>query len=161
MSSNRIPSPDEARASLDDIAASRSAAVNATRRPAWLDGVLAAGTGAALGIIKIGGWGAIAGGIVVLLVVGVVHVVLDRRLVRHRGRILDERSIGAQAATFLPMYFVVFATTLFQPDGDWQPWYSIGVGLVVALAGYVYLRVIDRYQARRLAAGDYHRHDLL
>ncbi len=161
MSTNRIPSPDEARASLDDIAASRSAAVNMTRRPAWLDGVLAAGTGMALGIIAIGGWAAIAGGIVVLLVVGVVHVVLERRLVRHRGRILDGRAIGAQAATFLPMYVVVFATSLFRPDDDWQPWYSIGIGLIVALAGFAYLRVSDRYQARRLAAGDYGRYDLL
>lgn len=161
MSSNRIPGPDEARASLDDIVASRSAAVLMTRRPAWLDCMLAAGTGAALGIIAIGGWAAIAGGVMVLLVVGAVHLVLARRLVRHRGRILDERAIGAQAATFLPMYLIVFAAGLFRPDGDWQPWYSIGVGLVVALAGYVYLRVSDRYQTRRLAAGDYGRYDLL
>ena len=127
----------------------------------WLDGSYATAAGIALGVAAFGGWPAIATGMGFLLAVTVAFAVLDRIFVRRRGKILDERAVGAHAARFFPMYFVVFAAGVFNPGPEWQPWYSIGVGIVVAVAGFAYLRLDDRYQTRRLAAGDYERYDLL
>jgi protein-S-isoprenylcysteine O-methyltransferase Ste14 len=121
----------------------------------------AVAAGIALGVATIGGWPAIAAGMGLLCAVSVVYAVLDRRIACRRGKILDERALGAHAARFFPMYFIVFAAAMFHPGDDWQPWYSIGVGTIVALSGFVYLRLEDRYQARRLTAGDYDRYDLL
>ena len=51
--------------------------------------------------------------------------------------------------------------TQVRPAEDWQPWFSIGAGVLVAGTGLAYLRLEQRYQARRLASGDYGRYDLL
>ncbi len=162
MNAHQVPTPDEARASLDETAVSRRAAVTVTRRPVWLDSVFAAGFGIALGVAVSGGWTRIALGMAILVAVSGLFAVLDRPFGgRRRGKILDERAVGAHAVRFLPMYTIVFVASQFRPGDDWQPWYSIGVGLVVALAGFVYVRLDGRYQARRLAAGDYDRYDLL
>ncbi len=161
MDANQLPTPDEARARLDEVAATRRAAVETTRRPAWLDAAFASATGISLAVAAIGGWPAIGAGLALLLVVCGGFVVLDRRWERRRGRILDERALGAHALKFFPMYFIVFTAGLIRPGDDWQPWYSIGVGVVAALAGFAWLRLDDRYQTRRLAAGDYDRYDLL
>lgn len=161
MDAHRLPTSEEARASLDEVVASRQAAVEVARRPVWLDVSYAVAAGIALGVATTGGWPAIAAGMGLLCAVIVVYAVMGRRLERRRGQILDERAIGARAAKFFPMYFIVFAAAMFHPGEDWQPWYSIGVGTIVALAGVVYLRLEDRYQARRLTAGDYDRYDLM
>ena len=162
MNAHQVPTPDEARASLDEVAGSRRAAVTVTRRPVWLDSVFAAGFGIALGVAVSGGWTRIALGMAILVAVSGLFAVLVRRFGgRRRGKILDERAVGAHAAKFFPMYLIVFVAGQLRPGDDWQPWYSISVGLVVALAGFVYLRLDGRYQARRLAAGDHDRYDLL
>lgn len=138
MNAQRFPTPDEARASLDQIAMSRRATVTVTRRPVWLDSMFAGGVGIASGVAVSGGWSMIGVGMLILVAVGGVFTVLDRRFSgRRRGKILDQRALGAHAARFIPMYTIVFVASQFRPGDDWQPWSSIGVGLVVALAGFV------------------------
>ena len=161
MTENPLPSSEEARTSLDQVAASRRAAVAASRRPVRLDASFAAATGIALGVAAIGGWPAIGVGRALLLAAGGVFAAIEHRRGRRRGRILDERALGAQVLRFFPLYFIWFVTGSFRPGDAWRPWYSIGVGIVVALTAFAFLRLDDRYQTRRLAAGDYDRYDLL
>lgn len=160
MNAGQHPSADEARVSLEAAASARRAVAAATRRPMWLDAALAVASGVGLAIAGIGGWPAIAAGLTLVVVAGTLFTVIERRSGRHRGRVMDERALGAHAARFFPMYGVIAAANLLRPDG-WQPWYSIAVAVVVTVAAFVYLRLDGRYQARRLAAGDYGRYDLL
>lgn len=60
-----------------------------------------------------------------------------------------------------PAVRVHFAMGQIDAPADWQPWPSLGKGLIAAVGGYVWLRWEDSHRVRRLAAGDYGRYDLL
>ncbi len=158
MDPNHYPTQDEAQASLDQIAESRRAAAIATRRPAWIDVALATTVGAT---IALGTAGHLAVAAVVLLVGALVVTVTQRRHARGRGQLFDQRAIGARALRFAMLYAVLFVLVQFTPPEAWQPWYSLGVGLLTAVGSFAWLRWEDRYRIRRLTAGDYGRHDLL
>lgn len=80
--------------------------------------------------------------------------VLDARTKRRRGQITDGRAVAARlgwyAATLLVPMFV----------GQWViralnwPLRGVVFGAVMAVGGFVYLRLDERYQLRRFAEGD-------
>ena len=153
--------PDEARDSLERISAARRAAAELTRRPAWFHAVFATITGVGVGLTTLTGQPFQLSGIAIVVVGALLMAVVERGLTRRRGRILDERSVRSQPLRFFVPYLVVFGAILFRPETDWQPWYAIVAGALVALAGFAYLRWDERYQTRRLAAGDYDPYDLI
>lgn len=163
MAASRPPSPDEARASLDEVADSRRMAIAVTRRPGWLDAVTAVGQGVGIGVAAIGGWPAVLAGLALLAIVALASGIVGRRYQRRGKRIFDDRTLGVHLAGYLPLNIIVVigVAGYFRPGDGWQPWYSIGIGALVALAGFVLMRLEDRHQARRLAAGDYTRYDVL
>ena len=158
MDPSHYPTQDEAQASLDQITESRHAAAIATRRPVWIDAALATTVGATLGL---GTAGHLAVAAVVLVVGALLVTVTQRRHARGRGQLLDQRAIGARALRFALLYAVLFVLVQFTPSEAWQPWYSLGVGLLTAVGGFAWLRWEDRYRIRRLTAGDFGRYDLL
>jgi hypothetical protein len=84
----------------------------------------------------------------------------ERRWTRRRGRILDERTLG-HAIRYVPFYAALFLIGQIPVRGDWQPWFSIGGGLAATVLAFAYIRLDERYQIKRLAAGDFSRHDLV
>lgn len=161
MSATGQPGPDEARASLEQIAEARRAAAEVARQPAWFHAIFAATTGIGVGLATLRQPPLQVAGIAIIVVGGALLAVVEHRLKRRRGRILDERSIRSQPLRFFIPWLVVFGLTFIRPDAGWQPWYAIATGILVALAGFAYLRWDERYQTRRLAAGDYDRYDLI
>jgi len=158
MNEQPLPDPAQARASLDEAAESRRAAVRATSRPAGIDLGLAVVSGAGITLGLLGQWPAA----LIVVAVGCAAVaILQRRIVRRRGQILDQRSLGARGWRFALVYLVLFLLTMIEPPIAWQPWFAIGVGLVAAGGGFAWMRWDARYQNRRLASGDYDRYDLL
>ena len=138
MDAHEQPTPEEAQASLEQITASRTAAAQATRRPAWIDLGMSATAGAT---VALGTAGHRVAAITVLVVGSLVFAVALHLQARGRKQVLDLGQVEAPP--------------------DWQPWYSLGVGLIAAVGGYAWLRWEDRYRVRRLTAGDYDRYDLL
>lgn len=158
MDGHNLPTPDEARASLEQITASRTAAAEATQRPAWIDVGMSATAGATVTLGTAGYW---AAAIVVLVVGSLVVALATHRQARGRGQVLDQRAIGARGLRFTLLYAVLFVMGQIEVPADWQPWSSLVMGLIAAVGGYTWLRWEDRYRIRRLAAGDYGRYDLL
>lgn len=143
---------------LRQIARSRAVTAAATRRPVWID----AGMALVLGVTVALGLAGRTVAAVVVLVVGSVGVLWAQRVfVRRRGQVLDQRAIGARMWRFLLVYPLLVVLTMVEVPSGWQPWFALGAGLVVAVAGYAWLRWDDRYQADRLARGDYDRYDLV
>ena len=103
----------------------------------------------------------LVGGSVVAGIGSLAFALAHRAHTRRRGQILDERAIGARALRFFPLYLVLFVLLQVDPPESWQPWFALAVGVATAVGGFSWLRAEDRYQARRLAAGDYGRFDLL
>lgn len=161
MSGTGQPGPDEARASLEQIAEARRAAVEVTRQPAWFHAIFAATTGIGVGLATVHQPPFQIAGVAIIVIGGALLAVVEHHVKRRRGRILDERSVRSQPLRFFIPWLVVFGLTLVRPDTGWQPWYAIAAGVLVALAGFVYLRWDEDYQTRRLAAGDYDRYDLI
>lgn len=158
MNEQPLPDPTQARASLDEAEESRRAAVSATTRPAGIDLGLAVMSGAGIALGLLGQWLAA----LIILALGCTAVaILQRRILRRRGQILDQRSLGARGWRFALVYLVLFLLTMIEPPTDWQPWFAIGAGLVAATGGFAWLRWDAHYQNRRLANGDYDRYDLL
>ncbi len=93
MDGHNLPTPDEARASLEQITASRTAAAEATQRPAWIDVGMSATAGATVTLGTAGYW---AAAIVVLVVGSLVVALATHRQARGRGQVLDQRAIGAR-----------------------------------------------------------------
>lgn len=158
MDAQEQPTPEEARAILEQITASRTAAAEATRRPAWIDVGMSATAGATIALGTAGYW---VPAIVVLVVGSLGYALAMYRQSRGRGQVLDQRAIGARAVRFALLYAVLFVMGQVEAPADWQPWTSLGMGLIAAVGGYAWLRWEDRYRVRRLAAGDYGRYDLL
>lgn len=148
----------DAQAGLDNAAESRAAAVRYTRRPAGIDLALAGTSGAGVALVLAGHW---IVAMVVLALGCTAVVVVQRKLSRRRGQVLDQRALGARAWRFALVYLVLFVLTTIRPPSDWEPWFAIGAGLVTVAGGFAWLRWDDRYQGRRLARGDYDRYDLL
>lgn len=153
-------SSEQAEADLARVAAARVAVVTATRRPAWLDAIIAVGIGGLAGLFTTRtAWGMGAGA--ALFVLGVAAVLwLGRPYVRRRGRVVDGRAIGTQSVVNAITIGLFSAATALAPRPG-EAWYSIVTGLGLTLVTFVLIRWEDGYQARRLAAGDYHRYDLL
>ena len=158
MDVHKQPTPDEARASLEQITSSRKAAAEATRRPAWIDIGMSFAAGATIALGTAGYWVA---AIVVLVVGSLAFATAMHRLARGRGQVLDQRAIGARAVRFGLLYTVLFVLGQIDAPADWQPAYSLGLGLIATVGGFAWLRWEDSYRVRRLAAGDYGRYDLL
>ncbi len=158
MDADERPDRDAARASLEGIAASRRAAVDATRRPAWVDAGLASTAGVSLPAALLGHW---AIGLTILVAGSLALALAQRARTRRRGQVVDERALGARALRFFPLYLVLFVLLQVDPPASWQPWYALAVGVAAGVGGFAWLRWEDRYQARRLVAGDYGRFDLL
>lgn len=152
------PGPDEARADLEQITESRRAAAEATRRPRWVDAGLSTIVGMTIGL---GTAGHLAAGWVVLGAGAVAFTVVQQRRSRGRGRVSDQRALGARALRFALLYAVLFVLGQIRPPDTWQPWYSLGSAMLAAAGVFALLRWEERYQVRRLTAGDYGRYDLL
>lgn len=161
MAEPQPPSADEARASLNEVSDARRDAVEATRQPAWLHAIFAVMTGVGVGLATLREPRFQIAGVAIIVVGCVVIAVVQHHVTRRRGRILDEQSIRSQPLRFFVPYLVVFGLVMVQPDPSWQPWFALAAGVLVAVAGFVYLRWDERYQARRLAAGDYDPYDLV
>ncbi|WOQ16909.1 hypothetical protein [Raineyella sp. W15-4] len=158
MSADPLPDPDGARAALEEAAEARRSAVDSTRRPAWIDAVLALTMAVTIPLALLGPW---VGALVVLVVGSAITLLAERRFTRRRGRILDARALGARTLPYALVYLAIVVLMQFPAPAAWQPWYALGVGLFAAIAVFVGMRWEERYQARRIAAGDYHRYDLL
>ena len=158
MDAHEQPTPDEAQARLAQITSPRTAAAQATRRPAWIDLGMSTTAGATVALGTAGHWVA---AIAVLVVGSLVFAVALHRQARGRGQVLDQRALGARTLRFALLYAVLFVLGQVEAPPDWQPWYSLGVGLIAAVGGYAWLRWEDRCRVGRLAAGDYDRYDLL
>ena len=154
------PSPSEAQAHMDDIERARSAAVTVAQRPAAVDLCLACPVGLTAGLAVLRTSPALIAAIVVLIVWSAGYWVAQRHWTRRRGRILDERTLG-HAIRYVPFYMALFLIGQIPAPRDWQPWFSIVAGLAVTVLAFAYLRLDERYQAKRLAAGDFGRHDLV
>jgi len=146
---------------MDDIERARSAAMTVARRPAAVDLCLACTVGLVVGLAVLRTAPAAIAAIVVLIVGSAGYWVAERHWTRHRGRILDERAIGAHAIRYVPFYAALFLIGQIPAPGDWQPWFSIVGGLAVTVLTFAYIRLDERYQIKRLAAGDFSRHDLV
>ncbi len=154
------PSPSEARAQMDDVERARSAAVTVARRPAALDLSLACTLGLVVGLAVLRTAPAAIAAVVVLIIGSTGYWVAQRRWTRRRGRILDERTLG-HAIRYVPFYAALFLIGQIPVPGDWQPWFSIVGGLSAMVLAFAYIRLDERYQIKRLAAGDFSRHDLV
>ena len=154
------PSPSEAQAHMDDIERARSAAVTVARRPAAVDLCLACTLGLVVGLAVLRTAPAVIAAIVVLIIGSAGYWVAERHWTRRRGRILDERALG-HAIRYVPFYAALFLIGQIPVPGDWQPWFSIVGGLAATVLAFGYIRLDERYQIKRLAAGDFSRHDLV
>lgn len=99
-------------------------------------------------------WAAIAGAALL------AAAVLEWRLRGRHGRVTDEaavgRGMGAYALWYLPLALLVPLS-----QGDPGPlWLAVVTGVAYALITLVYLTWTERYQARRLSAGDYRPWDI-
>lgn len=158
MDADPLPDPDGARVALEEAAEARRSAVRSTRRPVWIDVVLALTMAVTMPLALLGQW---VVAVVVFVVGATVGVLADRKFTRRRGRILDARAMGARMLPYALVYGAIFILTQFRAPAAWQPWYALGVGLFAAIGAFAWMRWEERYQARRIAAGDYHRYDLL
>ncbi|WP_147243126.1 hypothetical protein [Acidipropionibacterium virtanenii] len=161
MPDSQRPGPDEARTTLNRTGQLPRETAEPASRPVWVDGLFTLIIGAGVGIATSDQPGLRLAGLVVVAVGCVMMGVASRHLGGRHGRVLDQRSIGSGFLRFIPMWAVVFGLVIVRPDADWQPWYAIGTGLVVAVVGFGYLRWDERYQMRRLAADDYDRNDVV
>lgn len=161
MDAHRLPTPEEARTSLNQVLASRRAALQVTRRPAWLVAALAASVGVFVGLLTLGDETAKLVGQVILFVGLVGAPLAEHRLSRRRGQIFDNRFVGAAALRFIPGWILLGWLATREPPTAWQPWYAMGLGLLTAASAYLLYRWADNYQIRRLAADDYERANLL
>ena len=127
-------------------------------RPVVLDLGLALSAGTVFALGLSGQW---LPALLVLAVSAIVTSLLGWCFVRQRRRVLDQRTLGAGWWRFALVYLGIVLLALFEPPADWQPWFAILSGLVVAVLGFAWLRWESRYQERRLSTGDYHRLDLL
>ncbi|MFT4296626.1 MAG: hypothetical protein QM582_14565 [Micropruina sp.] len=158
MTDNGIPDPAEARASLDQVAQSRRAAVRVTRRPFWLDAALALVVGIG---VTLGFGGQVIAALVVLVAGCAGVLVAERKVVRRQGQVFDRRALGARMWRFAVLYVALALLRMVEVPAAWQLWFAIAGGLFGAVGILAWLRWEDRYQGRRLAAGDYDRYDLL
>jgi hypothetical protein len=154
------PSPNEAQAHMDDIERARSAAVTVARRPAAVDLCVACTLGLTVGLAVLRTAPAVIAAVVVLIVGSAGYWVAERHWTRRRGRILDERTLS-HAIRYLPFYAALLLIGQIPAPGDWQPWFSIVGGLAATVLAFGYLRLDERYQVKRLGAGDFSRHDLV
>lgn len=139
----------------DDDADSRAAAA---RRPAWIDAGIAAASGAT---VALGTSGRLALGFLILVVGTVVVAVLLHRIMPRPPRVLDGRAVAANMGALLLFNALLFVLGQLEPRASWLPWFPLGAGLLAGVGGYAYLRWENRYQVRRLAAGDHNRYDLM
>lgn len=148
----------DARAALEQIAETRRASARATRRPWWTDLGLAVAISAAVTLALLEQWLPA----ILLWVVGAVgFTIIQRRLARRRGQVVDQRTLGARAWRFALLYAGQVVLLQFRPPAAWLLGYAVAAGMVTLASGFWWLRWEDRYQARRLAAGDFDRYDLL
>ncbi len=159
MSTNPGTAASGARAELSAVDSARRAAVDGTRRPTWLLAAFAVVLGTAFGFALLRtplGW--VVGA--VLFVVSIVgFLVVDSRLKRRRGRLLNLG--GAGVLRFFVVYGVMFVIGQIDVPHAWQPWFAIAAGMLLALLFYIYLRWDDADTARRLATGNFDAADLM
>lgn len=144
--------------STDDLSAvadARRRSVAASRSPLWVDLVASLMVGAAAALVLRRTGVSIAVGIALFAGGCALSLATSRR----RGSITDDRAIGASmliyAATLAPL------TLLFMwvpRDAAW--WMLTLVGVVTAIAAFVYVRVLTSYQDRRLTRGDFGPYDI-
>lgn len=162
MDEKRQISREDAQASLDAVAQSRDKAVKVKARPVWLDASFCVGVGI---VMVVGNTGPKLPSVPIALgcltLIAIVYALASRRWVRRKGRIVDERSVGKNMLMFLMAYAPIVLSGMFRPDEGWPLPVSIGVAVFIAIGGFAYLRLDERYQARRLAAGDYDPYDLV
>ncbi|HHV21382.1 MAG TPA: hypothetical protein GXZ30_07585 [Propionibacterium sp.] len=146
----------DATTALEAADRARRDAVAASMRPAWVDavGALMVGGAAALTYTRsVPGIAAAAG----LLI---AFVVLGHRFTRRRGRLTDDRAVKARLPMFLGAYAVVFIAGQLVLGSETPWWWLALAGIAIAAVGFAFLRFDERYQARRLAAGDHGPYDL-
>lgn len=147
---------------LDDLAAvdaARQSAVNSARRPRWLTMLVATFLGMGFGTAQLDttlGW--ILG--ISLMVVGLVgFAMLGHLLSRRRGRLLNvSRGTGLRSVAMVATVFLVGQVP--PPDGS-QPWFALGLGVLLSVLAYVYLSFEDSVEAQKLTSGDFSPDDLL
>lgn len=135
--------------------------MEAARRPAWIDVLYAAAGGAGLGMATFDRLALRLVGLAAIVVGFVAISAADRRRRLRHGRIVDGRSMRSNALRFGVGWVAAYLILILRPDDRAQPWFAIGAGLVIAVAAFIYLRWDERSQMRRLATGDYDRHDLI
>lgn len=160
MIDSQSVTPHEARASLDAVDETRNAVVAATRKPAWPAAGFAIAVGLYVGLLSYGNSIAKTVGGILFFAALIGFTLAEARLARAHGEIFDNRFAGAVALRFIPGWIVFGVLATFTPL-NWQPWYAIGLGLLAAGCTYVLYRWADNYRAKRLAAGDYNRSDLM
>lgn len=154
--------PEDARASLTEVERARQESAQLALETWWTYALVSVAVGAGVGAVSFRTpAGYIAGGVFLLLVTAGAILVAVRQRRRRRGRILDERVLRDTWWRYAAWYTPLLVLTAIRPDPAWQPWFALVAGVVVASVSYVYLRWTDRYQARRLAAGDYGPYDMV
>lgn len=143
---------EDPRAALNSVGEAQRATLRATRRPAWLTFSVAIAMAAMVTFALLGYW-AVALGVLVACAIPLVW--LETRITRRRGRIVDERAFGAYVVRILPITVLFAAIRMISVPTSWQPWPALAAGLLVGVIGWVFMRMDERYQERRIVAGDY------
>lgn len=146
---------DRAAAELEALRSARADVVKTSGRPAWADAAAALCFGLAVWAVS----PPTVTGAVIAFALFLVGIAVILRFTRRRGRLTDDRAVGLTMAAYAPFGLVVGLAGMLARDATDRRLTAL-VALAVALAGFAYLRIIERYQARRLAAGDHGPYDL-
>ncbi|SDB79733.1 hypothetical protein GA0111570_1012 [Raineyella antarctica] len=136
---------------VPDLTDRRRRTLEASRRPGWVDVVLAAGMGVTLGVASFQAiWSWIVG-IILLALTITIAVVLNRSFAKRRDvpgeGLTDRRS----ALMFMAMYLAVFVLGQARVPHAWQPWWALAVAVIAMSGGLGYLRLTERFTIERLA----------
>lgn len=155
---------DEAAAALREAEDTRAEVIDAGFTPLWLDVLAAALCGPAFAMLLYRDSPLMLIGLLLVAVMAITTTIFARRRGRLAPkRILDQRSVGANALFYLPIGLLLPAMSLLSMAVGPQPptWLVVLVAVVGAGAVLLYQRLVTRYQRRRLKERDYGRFDLV
>lgn len=135
-----------------DLADQRRRTLEASRRPGWVDAVLAAGMGATLGVASFQAvWSWIVAIILLALTITIAFI-LNRSFVRRRDvpgeGLTDRRSVLIFMATNL----AVLVLAMIRVPPGLAAWWALTVAVITVLSGLGYLRLTERFMIDRLAS---------
>lgn len=90
--------------------------------------------------------------VALLFVAAVVYAILQFGLRRRRPHVLSQAARTAHGIRVIALFVIAFGITRITPPEHLRPWYALAGALVIALGGYVVLRLEEAAILRELAA---------